>query len=94
MFRKTSNKIIFLRRLFCKDTFFSSFCEIFSITVGLVQLRGASKHLGKLVLLTVDSMDVNRFVVLGLEGLAAVLARVLAALDVSRLHMVGDGLEA
>ncbi len=39
-------------------------------------------------------VDMNGLVVLGLEGLAAVLAEVLAALDVSRLDVVGDGLEA
>jgi len=46
------------------------------------------------VLLPVDSMDVHGFVVLGLEGLSAVLARILPALDVPGLHVVGDGLEA
>lgn len=64
------------------------------ITVGLVQLRRSPEHLGQLVLLAVDSVDVNGLVVLGLESLAAVLARVLPALDVSRLDVVGDGLEA
>jgi len=46
------------------------------------------------VLFTVHSVNVNGFVVLRLEGFAAVLARVLPSLDVPRLNVVRDRLEA
>lgn len=74
----------------CQHFFFSQFHRYHSS----IQFRRPAKNFCQFVLFSVDSVNVHGLVVLGLEGLSAILTRVFATLDVAGLHVIRDRLEA